>query len=315
MAPDWLTLAVLLPLLGAVAAFILPRAAAATGMASVAATTLCVLMIAERVAAGGPVTVPLGGWGAPLGIELRADGLSVAMLALTGLVGLLVSVSATDAFAARDPGTARQRQYFWPLWLLLLSGLNGVYLGTDLFNLYVMIEIIVLAAVGLTVLSGRREALAAGLEYVYASILGALLFLLGVGLVYLQLGRLDFAGVIAAPPSAAMTAALAVMFVGLALKTALFPLHVWLRGAKGKAAPEGGGLPAGAAARLRARGIRRACPSPAATARRRGWRPLRAAAARARRRRRSRPAAGPPRPPPSSASCPSGPAAAAPSRR
>ncbi|WP_219831199.1 complex I subunit 5 family protein [Paracoccus bogoriensis] len=241
--PDWLTLSIILPLFGAVAAFILPRAAAGLGLTTVAATTLCVLMMADQVAALGAVTVPLGGWGAPLGIELRADGLSVAMLALTGMVGLLVSVSAIDAFAGDR--TARQRQYFWPLWLLLLSGLNGVYLGTDLFNLYVMIEIIALAAVGLTVLGGTREALRAGLDYVYASILGALLFLLGVGLIYLQLGRLDFAGVIAAPPSAAMTAALAVMFVGLALKTALFPLHVWLPAAHANAAAPASALLSG----------------------------------------------------------------------
>lgn len=245
IAPDWLTLAILLPLFGAVASFVLPRAAAGLGLATVAATTLCVLMMARHVAAHGIVFVPLGGWGAPLGIELRADGLSVAMLALTGLVGLLISVSAIDTFAGDGAEVARQRQYFWPLWLLLLSGLNGVYLGTDLFNLYVMIEIIALAAVGLTVLSGRREALAAGLDYVYASILGALLFLLGVGLVYLQLGRLDFAGVIAAPASAAMTAALAVMFVGLALKMALFPLHVWLPASHANAAAPASALLSG----------------------------------------------------------------------
>ncbi|MFU8897440.1 MAG: complex I subunit 5 family protein [Roseinatronobacter sp.] len=224
-------LAIFLPLFGAIAAFIAPRAAGSIGLATLAATTGAVVMLARDVWAGGAVMLPLGGWGAPLGIDLRADGLSVAMLALTSAVGFLVSIAALDSL--KD--AARQRQYFWPLWLLLLTGMNGVYLSTDLFNLYVMIEVIALAAVGLTVLNGTRDALRAGLEYMYASILGALLFLMGVGFVYLHLGRLDFAGLEGAAMSGALIAAVALMFVGLALKTALFPLHFWLPAAHANA--------------------------------------------------------------------------------
>ena len=224
-------LAIFLPLFGAIAAFIAPRAAGSIGLATLALTTGAVVMLARDVWAGGAVMLPLGGWGAPLGIDLRADGLSVAMLALTSAVGFLVSIAALDSLKRE----ARQRQYFWPLWLLLLTGMNGVYLSTDLFNLYVMIEVIALAAVGLTVLNGTRDAVRAGLEYMYASILGALLFLMGVGFVYLHLGRLDFAGLAGAEVSGSLIAAMALMFVGLALKTALFPLHFWLPAAHANA--------------------------------------------------------------------------------
>jgi len=224
-------LAIFLPLFGAIAAFTAPRAAGSIGLATLALTTGAVVMLARDVWAGGAVMLQLGGWGAPLGIDLRADGLSVAMLALSCAVGFLVSIAALDSLK----GEARQRQYFWPLWLLLLTGMNGVYLSTDLFNLYVMIEVIALAAVGLTVLSGTRDALRAGLEYMYASILGALLFLMGVGFVYLHLGRLDFAGLDGAAISGALIVSVALMFVGLALKTALFPLHYWLPAAHANA--------------------------------------------------------------------------------
>ncbi len=230
MMLDPLTLVLFAPLFGAVAAFVFPRAAAAVGLGAVLVTCGAVLWLAQQVLAAGAVTVALGGWEPPLGIALRADGLAVAMLAMTAVVGLLVSASALDALRE-----ARQQQYFWPLWLLLLTGMNGVYLGTDVFNLYVMIEVIALAAVGLTVLSGTREAVRAGLEYMYASILGALLFLLGVGFVYLQLGRLDFEGLNSAEPSGALSAALALMVIGLLLKTALFPLHFWLPAAHANA--------------------------------------------------------------------------------
>lgn len=231
--PDPMTLAIFLPLFGAIGAFLMPRAATGIGLATLALTTGAVLWLARDVLDAGAVILPLGGWGAPLGIDLRADGLSVAMLVLTCAVGFLVSIAALDSL--KGAHQARVRQYFWPLWLLLLTGMNGVYLSTDIFNLYVMIEVIALAAVGLTVLSGTKEALRAGLEYMYASILGALLFLMGVGFVYLQLGRLDFAGLIAAEPSMALTAALALILVGMVLKTALFPLHFWLPAAHANA--------------------------------------------------------------------------------
>ncbi|MCC5965076.1 MAG: hypothetical protein JJU24_02970 [Natronohydrobacter sp.] len=230
MMIDPLTLTLFIPLFGAIGAFVFPRVASAIGLASVLVTVGAVAALARDILAQSEVTIALGGWEPPLGISLRADGLSVAMLAMTGVVGLLVSIGAFDSL--KD---ARQRQYFWPLWLLLLTGMNGVYLSTDIFNLYVMIEVIALAAVGLTVLSGTKAALRAGLEYMYASILGALLFLLGVGFVYLQIGRLDFAGLIAAEPTGAMSAALALMVVGLLLKTALFPLHFWLPAAHANA--------------------------------------------------------------------------------
>ena len=230
MQSDPMTLTLFAPLFGAILAFLFPRAARALGLVAVLVTGGAVVWLARAVLAEGAVTLALGGWAPPLGISLRADGLSVAMLAMTAAVGLLVSLGALDAL--RD---ARQTRYFWPLWLLLLTGMNGVYLSTDIFNLYVMIEVIALAAVGLTVLSGTRAALRAGLEYMYASILGALLFLMGVGFVYLQLGRLDFAGLITAEPSGALSAALALMVVGLALKTALFPLHFWLPAAHANA--------------------------------------------------------------------------------
>ena len=233
--PDPMILAILLPLFGAVAAFVLPRAASAIGLATLAATTASVALLGRAVAQAGAVSLPLAGWGAPLGIELRADGLALAMLALTALIGIAVGLGAVGTFAhAQTAGgeggqpTFRQRAFFWPLCLLLLTGMNGVYLGADLFNLYVMIEVISLAAVGLTVLGGTVTALRAGLAYMYASLLGALMLLLGVGFIYLQTGRLDFEGLAGLQPTPALSAAFALIFVGLALKAALFPLHFWL---------------------------------------------------------------------------------------
>lgn len=243
---DPMTLTVLVPLFGAVAAFLVPRAAAPIGLAAVAVMSLCVAALWQALAATGGVTLPLGGWEAPLGIALRADGLTVAMLALTAIVAVAVGLGALAGFAGPgdvdDAGSdgeqplARQRAFFWPLCLLLLTGMSGVYLSADLFNLYVMLEVISLAAVGLTVLGGTVAALRAGLAYLYASLLGALMMLVGVGFVYLQTGRFDFAGLADVAASPALSAAFALMLVGLALKAALFPLHFWLPEAHANAA-------------------------------------------------------------------------------
>lgn len=230
IAPAPIDLALLAPLLAALAAFAAPRAAVGLGLAAGAVTLAAVAALAAQVAAEGPVTRPLGGWGAPLGVDLHADGLSALMLAITAAVALSVAIS-----AART-GTAGGGARFAPLWLLLLAGLNALFLSADVFNLYVALEITALAAVGLAVAGGGRTSVEAGLRYLMASLLGSLLFLFGVGLLYAAHGRLDLAGLTeAVGPSALATAALAALLIGLGLKSALFPLHFWLPAAHANA--------------------------------------------------------------------------------
>ncbi|MBP0049366.1 hydrogenase 4 subunit B [Marinobacterium sp. AK62] len=175
----------------------------------------------------------LAGWDAPLGIELRVDGLVVTFLLLTTLVA---SGCGIHAGFYLEPDRPWQR-YFWPLYWFLWAGLNTVWMGGDLFNLYVGLELITLSAVGLVALGGQAEALRAALRYLLAALLGSLAYLLGVALVYGQFGTLslaDVAGQVRVSEHALlMRPALVLMLVGLALKTALFPLHGWLPPAHG----------------------------------------------------------------------------------
>ena len=129
----------------------------------------------------------LGGWGAPLGIDLYADGLSLVMLTATALVGLGVSVYSADYFQSED--AAR----FWPLWLFLLAALNGLFLAADIFNVYVTLEMIGLAAVALAALPGDREALSGAMRYLLATLLGSSAYLFGVALLYHRFGSVDIA--------------------------------------------------------------------------------------------------------------------------
>ncbi|WP_197492723.1 complex I subunit 5 family protein [Marinobacter sp. LQ44] len=185
------------------------------------------------VASEGGFLYLLGGWQAPLGIELRVDGLAVTFVLLTALVAAACGWHASIYLAPGKPW----HRYFWPLFWFLWAGLNAVWLGGDLFNLYVGLELISLAAVGLVALGGQADALRAAIRYLMAALLGSLAYLLGVALIYGQFGTLSLAGVTELMNSgdvqSGLTFPLILMLLGLALKTALFPMHGWLPPAHG----------------------------------------------------------------------------------
>jgi multicomponent Na+:H+ antiporter subunit D len=121
------------------------------------------------------------------------------------------------------------------MWFLV-AALNSIWLSADIFNLYIGIELLGLTAVGLVALSGSAEALAAAMRYLLAALLGSLAYLLGVALLYAAGGSLALADLGALDGSGATAqVALALMTLGLVLKTALFPLHAWLPPAHGGA--------------------------------------------------------------------------------
>ena len=140
------------------------------------------------------------------------------------MVGIAVSVYASGYFS-----DDRQRRYFWPLWLLLWSGLNALFLSADIFNIYVTLELIGLAAVALAALPGMAASLNAAMRYLLVSLLGSLVYLLGVALLYANYQLLDLIALgETVAPGMLTWLAMGMMTVGLMLKTALFPLHFWL---------------------------------------------------------------------------------------
>lgn len=180
----------------------------------------------------GAQSYALGSWLAPLGITLVADGLTVSLLSLTALIALVSALYAL--FYLRE--YPRQQTYFWPLFWFLLAALNGIWLAGDLFNLYVGLELLGLAAVGMVALKGDKQSLEAALRYLYAALLGSLAYLLGVALVYGNYGSLDIVqlrGLMVADITTQV--AIGLMTIGLLIKTAVFPLHYWLPPAHGGA--------------------------------------------------------------------------------
>ncbi len=247
----WSVLLVLAPTLGALVALQGGGWAIRIGLAlGAAVSALGSVALWVSVAQEGVLRYALGGWGAPLGIELRIDGFSVAMLAMTALVGGAVSLYSTGYFRDLLPQSSdevphgeRGARYFAPLWLLLWGALNGVYLSGDLFNLYVTLEVMGLAAAAVVTLAVTSEATVAGMRYLMVSLVGSMLFLLGVALLYANYGVLALESLQAAGPSGGLPVlALALMTVGLAAKTALFPLHGWLPSAHAVAPAPGSAI-------------------------------------------------------------------------
>ncbi|MCH8475746.1 MAG: hypothetical protein LAT55_11025 [Opitutales bacterium] len=189
------------------------------------------------VMGGGTVHLQLGGWEPPLGIGLRADGLAMVFLLFGALVGVPVGIYAAWWYSRKDEGK-RATELFWPLWLFLWGAMNGLFLSVDLFNWYVLLEVLGLAAVGLAVLSGQTKALIAGLRYLLAALVGSMAYLMGVALLYASYGVLD-AGLLGEAMRGGGTdqVAFALMMVGLLIKTALLPFHFWLPGAHSAATP------------------------------------------------------------------------------
>jgi formate hydrogenlyase subunit 3/multisubunit Na+/H+ antiporter MnhD subunit len=230
---------VVAPLAGAVVLFALgARSARVVALLAALATGAAVVFVIPPVLWHGALRYRLGGWGAPLGVDLYLDGLSALMLLTAAAVGVGATLYALAFRTEAEPrGGTPPDATFWTLWLLLWAALNGLFLAADVFNLYVTLELLTLSAVGLVATAGG-PARAAALQYLLWALAGSLAYLLGVALLYGAHGTVDIAHLsIRVSDDALGRAAGLLMLAGLALKTALFPLHFWLPPAHAAAPP------------------------------------------------------------------------------
>lgn len=230
--------AIVVPLIGACAAFIAgPRRGPLVALATAAFTLVPVFVLAAWVLENGPQRYDVGGWGGPLGIVLVADGTAALFLGVFGVVGSAITLYASGYFKpATEESPGPGLGLFWTLWLFMWASLNALLLTGDAFNVYVCLELVGLSAVALVTIAEGPEALRAGMRYLFASILGAMTYLLGVALLYSSVGVLDFEMLAATlGPSVAAQTGLALMVGALLLKTALVPAHFWLPAAHSSA--------------------------------------------------------------------------------
>lgn len=202
---------------------------AAAMLASVASFSIAILLL-DAWRDSGDLSYAMGGWSAPFGIELTVDAFTLLLLiVVTGASTLALPV----ARATLDAEIPEDRQHlFYTAWLLALAGMIGIVVAGDAFNIFVFMEVAALATYILIAGGPRREALTAVFKYLIMGTIGATFYLIGVGLVYMMTGTLNLADMEARIHAVAdakpILLAAGFITVGLALKAAVFPLHVWL---------------------------------------------------------------------------------------
>ncbi len=186
--------------------------------------------VLAEVLIGGPISYALGGWAPPWGIEFRVDPLNGFVLFIVAGIGATVMLFAPKS-VEREIGPDRA-YLFYTAFLLCLAGLLGVTITGDAFNLFVFLEISSLSSYVLISLGQDRRALYAAYQYLILGTVGATLYLIGVGLLYQATGTLNMVDLAhrlgALHDVRGVRVAFAFLSVGLSLKLALFPLHLWL---------------------------------------------------------------------------------------
>lgn len=209
------------------------RAAWLISIASVFVALLCAveLVLATR-AEGAVISYALGGWRPPFGIEFRIDGMNAAIALLLTVVGFITLIFAAPS--VEDEVSPSKRSLFYSAFLICFSGLSGVTLTGDAFNLFVFLEISSIGTYALVAMgyTADRRALTASFNYLIMGTIGATFFVIGVGFLYMATGTLNMAemavSIAEQPGNRVILIAYAFILVGMGLKTAMFPLHLWL---------------------------------------------------------------------------------------
>ena len=186
------------------------------------------LGILNTVMTTGKFSYRLGGWAPPWGIEYVLDHLNAFVLVIVTFISLTVAVYSKKSVEDELP---EKIVPFYTLFLLLVTGLLGIVITGDVFNLFVFLEISALSCYALIAI-GEDGAPMAAFNYIIIGTIGACFYLLGIGYLYIATGSLNMGDLANILPnmyhSRVILVAFAFFTVGIAIKGGLFPLHMWL---------------------------------------------------------------------------------------
>lgn len=236
---DLLPLVIVAPLAGSAAALAgklwkrADRAMSIVSVLSLAPVAVVLWLFAPRMLGKGgigsasAVRYALGGFGEPYGIALVMDGFAWLSCVLVLVISLLVALAALSR--------SRYGSSFYFFLMLLIAGMFGVSLTGDLFTMFVAFEVVAIAAYVLIAYDRTDTGLIASFKYLMLSTVGILFFLLGVYLIYRDIGTLSISHVSGAVTASrevrdapAVHLALAALCVGIGVRTAFIPFHTWL---------------------------------------------------------------------------------------
>lgn len=177
-----------------------------------------------------PLSYWMGGWAPPWGIELRVDTANAYVMLL---ISAIASVVLLFGAGSAQLSVAKHRMYlFYAAFLLCMTGLLGITITGDAFNVFVFLEISSLSTYTLIALGKGRQALMAAYSYLILGTIGGTFLLLGIGMMYQMTGSLNMADLAGLLPAVSHTRTIVVAFafitIGVSIKLAVFPLHQWL---------------------------------------------------------------------------------------
>lgn len=194
------------------------------------ATLAVALTLFFKVADGSVITYQMGGWAPPWGIEYVIDAANAWVLVIIGMISAVVMPFARKS-VEREISPSRIA-LFYCAFLLANAGLIGITITADAFNIFVFFEISALASYALIAMGRDRRALISSFQYLIMGTVGTTFLLIGIGFLYIMTGTLNLGDLAARLPEVSDTrtirAAFGFIAVGISLKLALFPLHLWL---------------------------------------------------------------------------------------
>lgn len=225
-------LVVIIPLMTAPLCVLLgqPRLVWFAALASSWLSFAAAIALVMQVSAQGPISYWLGGWEPPWGIEYRIDILASYVLLIVSAMASLVLIFAKESVLKE---IKKQRiPYFYAAFMLAFAGLAGIVATGDAFNVFVFLEISSLATYALISMGQDRRALNASFTYLVMGTIGATFILIGIGSMYMMTGTLNMQDLAVRLPEVTdqrtVISGFAFLTVGIGLKLALFPLHLWL---------------------------------------------------------------------------------------
>jgi multicomponent Na+:H+ antiporter subunit D len=197
-----------------------------TGLVLIIISFIIVLYVARY----GMVVTHVGNWEAPFGISVVVDMLAALLVLATAIVTFAVVV-----YSFQSIGVAREKFFYYPMIMFMVSGINGAFTTGDIFNMFVFFEVFLLSSYVLITLGGTKIQLQEGFKYFLVNIIASNFFVLAVAYLYSAVGSLNMADIhnkLAAfdGDASIMSLIAVVMLFVFATKAGLFPFYFWLPG-------------------------------------------------------------------------------------
>lgn len=187
------------------------------------------VMLMMKVKQDGIQTLTLGSWPAPFGITMVSDMFSALLVTSTLVITLLVSV-----YSFSSIGEERERFFYYPAILFMITGVNGAFTTGDIFNMFVFFEVLLIASYMLIVLGGEKRQLRESIKYILVNVISSAFFVITVAYLYSIVGTLNMADIgqkiaeIGQPGIVSVIGILLLLVFGI--KAGIFPLYFWMPG-------------------------------------------------------------------------------------